>query len=123
EKILAEVWAKVLRVDRVGVCDNFFALGGDSIRSVQVLSLAKERGLSFSLQQLFQHQTIRELALAIDSEDCSSEQSRRSEPFSLVADEDRQKLPPDVVDAYPLSRLQSGMLYLLEATPGVSVYH
>jgi amino acid adenylation domain-containing protein len=123
EKILADVWAEVLHVDRVGVCDNYFALGGDSIRSVQVLSLAKERGLSFSLQQLFQHQTIRELAHAIDSEEVTSEQRRGSEPFSLVKDEDRQKLPADVVDAYPLSRLQLGMLYHLEATPGVSVYH
>ena len=40
-----------------------------------------------------------------------------------MKDEDRQKLPADVVDAYPLSRLQLGMLYHLEATPGVSVYH
>ena len=123
ERILAGVWAEVLRVERVGVCDNFFVLGGDSIRSVQVLSLAKERGLSFSLQQLFQYQTIRELARAIDSEEVTSQQSRRSEPFSLVKDEDRQKLPAEIVDAYPLSRLQLGMLYHLEATPGVSVYH
>src|SRR6185503_3213605 len=123
EQILAGVWAEVLRVERVGVCDNFFALGGDSIRSVQVLSLAKERGLSFSLQQLFQYQTIRELANAIGSEEAELKETRRTEPFSLVRDEDRQKLPAEVVDAYPLSRLQAGMLYHLEATPGVSVYH
>jgi len=123
EQILASVWAEALKVELIGVGDNFFALGGDSIRSVQVLSLAKECGLSFSLQQLFQYQTIRELTRAIDSEEVTSEQRRRSEPFSLVKDEDRQKLPADVVDAYPLSRLQSGMLYHLEATPGVSVYH
>ena len=122
ERILAGIWAEVLRVERVGVCDNYFALGGDSIRSVQVLSLAKERGLNYSLRQLFQYQTIRELARAIDLEEVT-EQSRPSEPFSLLKDEDRQKLPADVVDAYPLSRLQSGMLYHLEATPGVSVYH
>jgi len=123
ERILAGVWAEVLRVERVGVCDNYFALGGDSIRSVQVLSLAKERGLSFSLRQLFQYQTIRELACAISSEEVTSGQSRRTEPFSLVQDEDRRKLPADVVDAYPLSRLQLGMLYHLEATPDGSVYH
>ncbi len=123
ERILVDVWAEVLRAERVGVCDNFFALGGDSIRSVQVLSLAKERGLSFSLQQLFQYQTIRELANAIGDAEVGAEESRRTEPFGLVKDEDRQKLPEEVVDAYPLSRLQSGMLYHLEATPGVSVYH
>jgi amino acid adenylation domain-containing protein len=123
ERILAGVWAEVLHVERVGVCDNYFALGGDSIRSVRVLSLAKERGLSFSLRQLFQYQTIRELACAIGAEEVTPGQSRRTEPFSLVKDEDRRTLPADVVDAYPLSRLQLGMLYHLEATPGVSVYH
>ena len=51
----------MLGVDRVGVEDNFFALGGDSIRSIQVVASAKERGLVFSIQQLFQHQTIRSL--------------------------------------------------------------
>ncbi|HEX7771982.1 MAG TPA: amino acid adenylation domain-containing protein, partial [Pyrinomonadaceae bacterium] len=121
EKILAEVWAEVLRVERVGVSDNYFALGGDSIRSVQVLSLAKERGLYFSLQQLFQYQTIRELAQALETHETAPAQ--RTEPFGLLKDEDKQRMPEGVVDAYPLSRLQAGMLYHLEATPDVSVYH
>ncbi len=122
EQILAGVWAEVLKVERVGVRDNFFALGGDSIRSVNVLSLARERGLNFTLQQLFQYQTIRELAEASATNETVSA-AERSTPFSLVAEEDKLKLPEDVVDAYPLSRLQSGMLYHFEATAGVSVYH
>jgi amino acid adenylation domain-containing protein len=120
ERILVDVWAEVLKVDRVGVCDNYFALGGDSIRSVNVLSLARERGLNFTLQQLFQHQTIRELAQATMGETVSA---IRTAPFSLVTEADKLKLPDDVIDAYPLSRLQSGMLYHFEATSGVSVYH
>ena len=121
EQILARVWAEVLRVERVGVNDNFFALGGDSIRSVQVLSLAKERGLYFSLQQLFQHQTIRELARTLETHETAPAQ--HTEPFGLLSDEDKRRLPEGVIDAYPLSRLQAGMLYHLEATPGVSLYH
>ncbi|HET6974228.1 MAG TPA: amino acid adenylation domain-containing protein, partial [Pyrinomonadaceae bacterium] len=120
ERILVDVWAEVLKVERVGVCDNYFALGGDSIRSVNVLSLARERGLNFTLQQLFQHQTIRELAQAATSETVSA---TRTTPFSLLTEADRLKLPENVIDAYPLSRLQSGMLYHFEATSGVSVYH
>jgi len=123
EQILAGVWAEVLKVERVGVCDNFFALGGDSIRSVNVLSLARARGLNFSLQQLFQFQSIRELAQAIADDETVSGSTIHSTPFSLLSDKDKLKLPADVVDAYPLSRLQSGMLYHLEATAGVSVYH
>ena len=123
EQVLARVWAEVLRVESVGVNDNYFALGGDSIRSVQVLSLAKERGLYFSLQQLFQHQTVRELAHALDTYEAGPVLPKITEPFGLLKDEDKQKLPEGVVDAYPLSRLQAGMLYDLEATPDVSVYH
>jgi amino acid adenylation domain-containing protein len=62
EEALAAVWAEVLRVERVSVEDNFFALGGDSMRILQVISRAQERGLSLSAQQVYQHQTVRELA-------------------------------------------------------------
>ena len=73
ETQLAEVWADVLGVARVGRHDNFFALGGDSIRSIQVISRAAARGLRLSPKQLFQHQTIAQLAphvgaIAIDAE-------------------------------------------------------
>jgi amino acid adenylation domain-containing protein len=123
EQALAQVWAKVLGVERVGVTDNYFALGGDSIRSVQILNLAKEQGLYFSLQQLFQHQSIRELAQAVETHKIGPAPAKVSEPFGLLKEKDKRKLPAGVVDAYPLSRLQAGMLYDLEATPGVSVYH
>ncbi len=62
EQILAAVWGEVLTRERIGVHDSFFALGGDSIMSIRVVALARERGLSFSVQQLFEHQTIAELA-------------------------------------------------------------
>jgi len=62
EKALAEVWAEVLSLDRIGVEDSFFALGGDSIRSVRVVALVKERGLDLTVEQLFRHPTIAALA-------------------------------------------------------------
>ncbi|HVS01107.1 MAG TPA: amino acid adenylation domain-containing protein, partial [Thermoanaerobaculia bacterium] len=62
EEVLAAVWAQVLGLERVGVEDNFFALGGDSILSLRVVALAGERGLAIALPDLFQHQTIAELA-------------------------------------------------------------
>ena len=59
---LAEVWAQVLGLPAVGPDDNFFALGGDSILSIQVVSRARQQGLSFTVKQLFETQTIRALA-------------------------------------------------------------
>ena len=75
ERQLAQLWAQVLGVDRVGVTDNFFELGGDSILSIQIISRAAELGLRYTPRQLFQHQTIAELApLAGTSRGVVSEQ-------------------------------------------------
>jgi amino acid adenylation domain-containing protein/thioester reductase-like protein/non-ribosomal peptide synthase protein (TIGR01720 family) len=62
EKILAQIWAEVLRVKQVGIYDNFFELGGDSILSIQILAKAKQAGLQLTLKQLFANQTIAQLA-------------------------------------------------------------
>ena len=62
ETQLARIWAKVLKVDRVGVNDNFFELGGDSILSIHMIAQARKVGLSFTPRQLFENQTIAQLA-------------------------------------------------------------
>jgi non-ribosomal peptide synthase protein (TIGR01720 family) len=62
EATLARIWADVLGVDRVGVEDNFFALGGDSILSIQVVSRAREAGVTLSAGDMLAHQTIAALA-------------------------------------------------------------
>lgn len=62
ETILADIWAKLLGVAQVGRFDNFFELGGDSILSIQVVSRANRAGLHLTPTQVFQHQTIAELA-------------------------------------------------------------
>jgi len=70
EEALAGIWAEVLRLDRVGILDNFFALGGDSILAIQVISKAQRAGLGLSVRQLFQHQTVAALA-AVSAEAAS----------------------------------------------------
>jgi amino acid adenylation domain-containing protein/non-ribosomal peptide synthase protein (TIGR01720 family) len=62
EEVLVNIWASVLGVDRVGVHDNFFDLGGDSILSIQIIARANQAGLGLLPRQLFQHQTVAELA-------------------------------------------------------------
>ncbi|WP_445304857.1 amino acid adenylation domain-containing protein [Microcoleus sp. Pol17C2] len=67
EKTLAEIWAQVLGLEQVGIDDNFFELGGDSILSIQVISQANRAGLRLTPKQLFQHQTIAQLATVADT--------------------------------------------------------
>src|SRR5919109_2303073 len=65
EERLAGIWAEVLRVERVGRHDNFFALGGDSILSIQIVAQAQQAGLQLTPKQLFQHQSIAELGAVV----------------------------------------------------------
>ena len=62
EAKLAEIWAGVLGVDKVGIFDNFFELGGDSILAIVVITRANKAGLQLTTKQLFQHQTVADLA-------------------------------------------------------------
>ncbi|MET9324826.1 condensation domain-containing protein, partial [Streptomyces sp. NPDC003038] len=59
----------VLGVERVGVHDNFFDLGGDSILSIQVISRARQAGLRLTSKLLFVHQTVAELAAVVEHSD------------------------------------------------------
>lgn len=62
EKALVEIWRHVLGAAQIGIHDNFFELGGDSILSIQIVARASRAGLSVTPMQVFQHQTIAELA-------------------------------------------------------------
>ncbi|MCX5581991.1 non-ribosomal peptide synthetase [Streptomyces erythrochromogenes] len=62
EEILAELYAKALGRDRVGIDDDFFTLGGDSIQSLQVVSWARARGLVVTARQAVEHRTVARLA-------------------------------------------------------------
>jgi non-ribosomal peptide synthase protein (TIGR01720 family) len=62
EEALAAVWRQVLGLKEVGVHDNFFELGGDSILSIQITARARHAGIHLTPRQIFEHQTIAELA-------------------------------------------------------------
>jgi amino acid adenylation domain-containing protein len=123
ELVLAEAWKQVLGLEQVGINDNFFDLGGDSIRSIQLRAVVQMLGYDFSIQQLFQQQTISEMAQVLVAYTETSPSYSDSRPFSLVEAIDRNRLPEDVEDAYPLARLQLGMLFHSELSDEESVYH
>ena len=59
---LLTLWQDVLKRDAIGITDNFFDLGGDSIISIQLVSRARQTGIAFTPKELFEHQTIQHLA-------------------------------------------------------------
>ncbi|MFD5825056.1 amino acid adenylation domain-containing protein [Lentzea sp. NPDC060358] len=62
EALLCTLFAEVLRVERVGVDDGFFALGGDSIMAIGLVSRARRAGLRFAVRDVFEQQTVAALA-------------------------------------------------------------
>ncbi|MEU6770338.1 amino acid adenylation domain-containing protein [Streptomyces sp. NPDC046759] len=66
ERVLAEVYADVLDAPRVGIDDDFFTSGGDSIRSIQVVARARTRGVVVSTREIFEHRTVARLAELVE---------------------------------------------------------
>ncbi len=127
EEALAAIWADVLGLERVGVDDSFFALGGDSILSIQVAARARAAGLDVAVADLFEHQTVRALARALDRP-APPAGPRPSCPFvhragEAHSPEDWGVRAVDAEDAWPLATLQEGMLFHAELAPVSGVYH
>jgi hypothetical protein len=75
EKTLAAIWAEVLRLDRVGIRDDVFELGGDSLMIFQITTRANQAGFDLTPRHLFQHRTILGLTEAL-----AREKSRSAAP-------------------------------------------
>ncbi|WP_083744971.1 non-ribosomal peptide synthetase [Nocardia donostiensis] len=67
EQTLAAIFGELLGLDRVGADDSFFALGGDSILAIQLVSRAKQHGVTCTPLQVFEHRTVAALAAAADA--------------------------------------------------------
>ncbi len=66
ERSFVSIWEEVLSINRIGIYDNFFALGGDSILSIQINGKALNMGLKFPANEIFKSQTIAELAQHVE---------------------------------------------------------
>ncbi|MGG1603778.1 surfactin non-ribosomal peptide synthetase SrfAA [Bacillus subtilis] len=66
EELLAGIWQDVLGMSEVGVTDNFFSLGGDSIKGIQMASRLNQHGWKLEMKDLFQHPTIEELTQYVE---------------------------------------------------------
>ncbi|MFF9897703.1 amino acid adenylation domain-containing protein [Streptomyces longispororuber] len=134
EARLAEVWRQVLGVDQVGVHDDYLALGGDSILSIQVVARARRMGIRITPRLMFDHPTIAELApqaellLLEGGRDRDADGSGPTPgsidttglPASLLASWERTHGRLHAV--WPMSALQQGMLYHALAEPESDAY-
>ncbi|MGW2708408.1 phosphopantetheine-binding protein, partial [Streptomyces sp. NPDC001356] len=82
ERVLAEIFADVLGIGEVGVDEDFFALGGDSIRSIQLVSRARAAGLALTTRDVFERRTVADLARA--ATETPAEDSPAPEPADAL---------------------------------------
>ncbi|HVJ95070.1 MAG TPA: amino acid adenylation domain-containing protein [Labilithrix sp.] len=136
EESLVAVWEKVLDT-KIGIFDNFFVVGGDSIRMVQATSEVRKLGIDLSLRDTMAHPTVAALAAHIlrsqASQAADGAPSGASEdagvvvsldPFALTSSVDREKLTEaEAEDAFPITRLQLGMLFHSREKESSAVYH
>ncbi|MEX2964659.1 amino acid adenylation domain-containing protein, partial [Microbulbifer sp. TYP-18] len=99
EVTLVALWQENLKVEKIGIEDNYFSLGGDSIRSISLVAEAKERGLVFSVKDLFSNPTVAALASVItkmsdekNNEPDLSEPWQELDTFSMLTEEEKLSL-------------------------------
>ncbi|MEA2665806.1 MAG: hypothetical protein QOI11_2750, partial [Candidatus Eremiobacteraeota bacterium] len=123
ERLLASIWAEVLGLERVGIDESFFALGGNSIHFVSVLGKARQHGLNLSFQQLFRYPTIDQLVAHAGEATAGEIEPQQFGRFELLNEADRAKVPAGIEDAYPMSMMQSGMIYQSAVMEATNSYH
>ncbi|MET3493963.1 amino acid adenylation domain-containing protein [Variovorax boronicumulans] len=105
ESTLAAIWRTVLGVPTLGPSSHFFAEGGDSIRAITVAVQARRQGIMLSVEHLFDHPVLRDLAVA-----ASALEGPRASPAPELAPRNTDA-PPGVEDSFPVSQLQMGMIF------------
>ncbi|HEY4122875.1 MAG TPA: AMP-binding protein [Byssovorax sp.] len=113
EEKLARVWAEELKVERVGVNDNYFVLGGDSLQAVMLGARAKQAGVPFTPNLLFAHPTIAGLAAALAAPAAApsvATTTARDDAAIVEAAKAAGVAPADIEDAYPTLPFQHGLV-------------
>jgi amino acid adenylation domain-containing protein len=126
ERALADVYAQVLSRAPVGIDDDFVAIGGDSVRAIQVVTRARARGIAVTARQVLQRRTVGELARAagdVPADGAGGVPAR----LVAVAPEDLRlwtRRHPHLADVWPLTPMQAGMLFeSMLGDSGAGTYH
>ncbi|WP_019059449.1 non-ribosomal peptide synthase/polyketide synthase [Streptomyces prunicolor] len=112
EQLLCDLYARALKVPSVGVDDDFFALGGDSIVAVQLLILARRAGLELTPRDVFRHRTVAELATVART---GTADDLDTTPWQTLSDDElaavQGEFPVTVEEVLPLGPLQEGFFF------------
>ncbi|MCX6584319.1 MAG: condensation domain-containing protein, partial [Candidatus Aminicenantes bacterium] len=130
EALLAEIWQDVLDLERVGIDDNFFNVGGDSIKTIR-LTGAVNRILNSHLKilDLYTHGTIRQLAPLLERQETVDRQYLYGKVTAEVEDlkarvfKQKPELTDMTEDIYPMSDIEKGMVFYYLKHTSTGIYH
>jgi acyl transferase domain-containing protein len=134
-----EIWRELLGVEEIGLHDNFFKLGGDSLRATQLVSrLSTKLGVSVRLRKIFENPTVAQLAKVIaqtpvvNPNDAKTEgtgarstlrRGRNAREFvSILTGQLKSESGKQIEDIYPLTHLQEGILFHVLTNPSSTLY-
>jgi amino acid adenylation domain-containing protein len=113
ERTLAGIWAELLGVERVGAADNFFELGGESLLAVRMIARARAAALPLAPVDLFQHQTVAELAAAAESAVQTPITHAPASPHSLLVPLRQEGTEPPIFLIHPIEGTLGGYAALV----------
>ena len=130
EETLADIWAKELDLERVGIDENYFNIGGDSIRAIKLLNAINEDfNIELKIVDLFTNETIEKFAIRIN-------RYQKDQSLVIQQEEVRREIEvlkarimtvhpgkEDIEDIYPMSDIEKGMVYYTLKDPGETAYH
>ncbi|MBA4058270.1 MAG: non-ribosomal peptide synthetase, partial [Marivirga sp.] len=116
EMTMSDIWSRLLSVEKVGVRDNYFSLGGDSLRAIGLISETNNAlHTSLTIADLYSHQTIEELiALLKEVQDRhDNELQQAQEDLKAFQREYREKynFPENYEEVYPMNGVEKGMVF------------
>jgi non-ribosomal peptide synthase protein (TIGR01720 family) len=117
EATLATIWADVLKVDHVGIDDDFFEIGGDSLLSIRVIARAGRAGLRISPERFFERPTVRHMAASLaaaSTPDVSKSSSPAAPTTAPLGEAPLTPIQHWFLDAIPEHRDWWNQAYVLE---------
>ncbi|MCF5710490.1 amino acid adenylation domain-containing protein [Pseudomonas syringae] len=126
ERALAQLWKDNLKRDVPGIHDNYFMLGGDSLKVIHLQIRAREQGMALTLAQIYQNPTIARLAELLNAQQAFSlpvQAIAHVKPFAQVSEDVRRISEGVFDDVFAASQLQVGMIYHSMMHPESAMYH
>ncbi|KAL4819990.1 hypothetical protein BDW67DRAFT_181698 [Aspergillus spinulosporus] len=133
ERAVASLWSQVLKIayESIGLDDNFFQLGGDSIAAMKLSAAARSTGRTLTVTKIFGHPTLE--AMSQIAVELSHSETGFVKPFSLIDTENVFGFIDDLTlkwglerssieDVYPATALQEGLMAITQGEPGTYIY-